>query len=381
LKDLQAKRHSVEDQNTIGHGFSVVICTYTEKRWEQVQAAINSACAQSMPAKEVIVVVDHNPSLYARLSVALSGVRVVESSGAPGLSGAKNTGVALARGDIVAFLDDDAIAESDWLRFFSDSFADPHVIGVGGLVLPRWETQRPRWFPAEYDWVVGCNHLRMPPFRAQVRNLMGGNMSLRREAFDLAGEFRNGIGRTVGKRPLGCEDTEFCIRLSHQAPTTLLLFESRAVIRHLVPAARCRFSYFTSRCFGEGLSKAVVVSIVGSRDGLSAERDYTTRILPRGIARNITDLLHGDLWGLARAGTIVTGLAVTVAGYLVGSLRKSEFETPGPTGVTGRAGRISQRADWRKPSRPRALVSSLMGTRMASADHPTLSQPEPDDRS
>jgi len=359
-------QQSAEDRNTVGQGFSVVICTYTEERWDQVQAAINSVRAQSMPAKEVIVVVDHNPALYTRLNGARTGVRVVESSGVPGLSGAKNTGVTLARGDIVAFLDDDAIAEPDWLRFFADSFIDPQVIGVGGLVLPNWETQRPRWFPAEYDWVVGCNDLRMPRFRARVRNLMGGNMSLRREAFDLAGAFRNGIGRTVGKRPLGCEDTEFCIRLNHQSPTALLLFDSRAVIRHLVPAARCRFSYFTSRCFGEGLSKAAMVNIVGSHDGLSAERDYTTRILPRGIVRNIANLLSGDLWGLARAGAIVTGLAVTVAGYVAGSLRKSGFKPPGLDGATGRAERASQ-----------APVPALTGTGTANADRPSSVNPHP----
>jgi glucosyl-dolichyl phosphate glucuronosyltransferase len=361
LRDSPAKQLP-ENPNATGQCISVVICTYTEARWNQVQAAIDSARAQSMPAEEVIVVVDHNPALYARLSVALRGVRVVESSGVPGLSGAKNTGVALARGDMVAFLDDDAVAEPDWLRFFADSFADSRVIGVGGLVLPQWETQRPRWFPAEYDWVVGCNDLRMPRFRTRVRNLMGGNMSLRREAFDLAGEFRSGIGRTGGKRPLGCEDTEFCIRLSHRTPAALLLFDSRAVIRHLVPAARCRFSYFISRCFGEGLSKAAVVAIVGSRDGLSAERQYTTRILPRGIIRNIADLLSGDLWGLIRAGAIVTGLAVTLAGYAAGSF--------------GRTGGHVPRLPWsRKPSRQRVSTPAWTVTGTTSSDHSSSSNP------
>src|SRR5260370_6041631 len=150
---------------------------------------------------------------------------------------------------------------------------------------------------------------------------MGGNMSLRREAFDLAGEFRSGIGRSSGKPPLGCEDTEFCIRLSQQSPTSVLLFDSRAVIRHLVPSARCRFSYFILRCFGEGLSKAALAAIVGAGHGLSAERQYTARILPRGIIQGGVDLLSGDPWGLVRAWAIVTGLAVTAAGFPSGSLR------------------------------------------------------------
>src|SRR5260370_30740440 len=160
---------------------------------------------------------------------------------------------------------------------------------------------------------------------------MGGNMSLRREAFDLAGEFRSGIGRSSGKPPLGCEDTEFCIRLSQQSPTSVLLFESRAVIRHLVPSARCRFSYFILRCFGEGLSKAALAAIVGAGHGLSAERQYTARILPRGIIQGGVDLLTGDPWRLVRAWAIVTGLAVTAAGYATGSLRViARLKTPRP---------------------------------------------------
>jgi hypothetical protein len=195
------------------------------------------------------------------------------------------------------------------------------VIGVGGLVLPWWESRRPRWFPAEFDWVVGCNDLRMPRSRARIRNLMGGNMSVRREAFGVAGDFRSGIGRARGRALLACEDTEFCIRLRRRSPASVLLYDSRAVIRHCVPSSRCRFSYFLARCFGEGLSKAAVAAIVGARRGLSSERDYIARILPRGIIRGLADLLRGDPWGPVRALVIVTGLAVTATGYAAGRLR------------------------------------------------------------
>ena len=344
---------------------SVVICAYTEARWDQTRAAVDSVRAQSVPAEEIIVVVDRNPALCARLAAALPGVRVVESSGAPGVSAAKNTGVALARGDVVAFLDDDAVAEPDWLGCFADSLADPRVIGVGGLVRPRWEDRRPRWFPAEFDWVVGCNDLRAPRSGAPVRNLMGGNMSLRREAFELAGEFRSDVGRSAGKSPLGCEDTEFCIRLSRQSPASVLLFDGRAVIWHRVPAARCRFSYFVSRCFGEGLSKAAVTALVGAGRGLSAERYYAVRILPRGMVRGVIDLLGGDAGGLDRAGAIVTGLVVTAAGYAAGWLRgMAGRNTPGP----GPA-RRHDRGGWRE--RPRAPAPVLTVTGAAGADSPS----------
>lgn len=308
--------------------FSVVICAHTGKRWHETCAAVESVQAQSLPGKEIIVVVDHNPALRTALAAALPGVIVVENREAQGLSGGKNTGVAVAQGDIVAFLDDDAVADPDWLKYFADSYHDPAVIGVGGLTVPNWKAPRPSWFPEEFDWVVGCTYRGMPESRMPVRNLLGGNASFRREAFDLARGFQNGIGRSAGKRPLGCEETEFCIRLSQRSPGSVFLFDNRAMIWHLVPAERCRFAYFRSRCYAEGLSKALVTASVGVNDGLSAERRYTTRVLPLGVARGVADALQGDLPGLGRAGAIVAGVTATVAGYSAGSIQRRARRLP-----------------------------------------------------
>ena len=304
---------------TVPH-ISVVICAYTEKRWDQVLAAVDSIRGQSLACEELVVVVDHNQDLRTRLAAALPDVTVVENREAPGLSGARNTGIAQTRGDVVAFLDDDAVAERDWLKFFADSYSDPAVAGVGGLVLPKWETRRPAWFAEEFDWVVGCSYVGMPRDRAPVRNLIGSAASFRRDVFDLVGGFRSGIGRSAGRLPLGCEETELCIRLSQRSPESVLFFDNRAVVRHFVPANRCRYSYFLSRCYAEGLSKAAVTANVGVGDGLSAERHYTTKVLPRGVAHGMAALLRGDPSGLGRAGAIITGLTATATGYILGTL-------------------------------------------------------------
>jgi GT2 family glycosyltransferase len=299
-------------------GISVVICAHTQKRFQETCAAVASVQAQSLPSQEIVVVVDHNPELQASLSGALPDVTVVANQEARGLSGGKNTGVAVSRGDIVAFLDDDAVADQDWLKYFADSYADPAVIGVGGRTLPNWQAPRPAWFPDEFAWVVGAAYRGMPETRAPVRNLLGGNASFRRAAFEIAGGFQNGIGRSAARRPLGCEETEFCIRLSQRSPGVVFLYDNRAVIWHVVGAERCRFRYFRSRCYAEGLSKAQVTGSVGAGDGLATERRYTTRVLPAGVAHGVADALHGDRAGLGRAGAIVAGLTATAAGYAAG---------------------------------------------------------------
>jgi glucosyl-dolichyl phosphate glucuronosyltransferase len=299
---------------------SVIICAYTEKRWDQTLAAVESVRLQSRESLEIILVVDHNRALRDRFAGALPDVILLENTEAQGLSGARNTGIAVARGDVIAFLDDDAIAEPDWLKFLADCYEDPAVAGVGGLTMPLWETKRPPWFPEEFDWVLGCTYRGMPRSRTPVRNILGGNASYRQEVFRLVGGFCPTIGRSSGKRPMGCEETELCIRIRQRRPDMVVLFENRAVISHWVPAARCRLSYFASRCYAEGLSKAVVAASVGAADALSSERRHATRTLPTGIARGLAAAITGDLWGVARAGAIIIGLAAATAGYGVGSL-------------------------------------------------------------
>ena len=301
---------------------SVIICVYTEDRWDHICAAVESIRAQSVPSTELILVVDHNEELFARLVDTQPGVMVIRNREARGLSGARNTAVAAAKGEIIAFLDDDAFAQSDWLELLSRAYEDPEIIGVGGLTRPRWQTKRPRWMPEEFDWVVGCNYRGMPPSGAPVRNLMGGNMSFRREVFDFVPEgFRTDLGRSMDKRPLGCEETEFCIKLRERKPDVKLVMEHRARIWHYVPAIRCRFSYFVARCYAEGLSKARMSASVGWEAGLSSERGYATRVLPLGVARGAADICCGDIGGLGRVGAIVAGLCVTGGGYIAGIMR------------------------------------------------------------
>ena len=152
---------------------------------------------------------------------------------------------------------------------------------------------------------------------------MGGNAAFRGEVVGEVGGFHTGIGRSVQgrkSRPLGCEETEFCIRLAQREPGLGACCSSRdAVIGHKVPAARCTFAYFRSRCYAEGLSKALVTQSVGSRDGLASERAHALKTLPLGALRGVGEALRGDLAGLGRAGAIVVGLAWTTWGYVVGS--------------------------------------------------------------
>ena len=295
---------------------TVVVCVHTLDRLRNIRDMIAALETQSHPFHSLIIVCDHSEALYAVLKSEFPATKILKNCFEKGLSGARNTGIVHARGDVVAFLDDDAAAEPDWLEKIAAAYADPDVMAVGGYIEPAWANGRPAWFPREFNWVVGCSYRGLPLTRYQVRNLIGCNMSVRRSVLQMTGGFRSDLGRN-GENAAGCEETEFFIRIKKKLPTQQVVYEPAARVRHHVPASRSTWRYFFARCRAEGKSKAAVVRLVGRQTGLSSESGYATRILPAGVLRNLGDVMRGDPAGLARAFAILAGLTLTTAAYLL----------------------------------------------------------------
>jgi GT2 family glycosyltransferase len=312
IRDVAMQRVSV----------SVIICAYTEDRWDDLVAAVASVRNQTMPARETIVVVDHNGSLLSRTRMQFRDAIVVENTASRGLSGARNSGIAVATSEVIAFLDDDAHAAPDWVEQLVAHYCDPLIVGVGGAIKPMWVGRRPRWFPHEFDWVVGCSYRGIGDQEMPVRNLIGANMSFRRSTFEGVGGFREGLGRE-GQNTAGCEETELCIRAARRYPAKRLLYVPAARVYHQVPVSRASWRYFRRRCFGEGRAKALVARSVGKRDALASERGYATRTLPRGVYHELREALCGDLSGITRVAVMIVGLTITTAGYITGVLSRA----------------------------------------------------------
>lgn len=282
----------------------------------------------SLAPDELILVIDHNRSLFERARHHFGdSATVIENTRRRGLSGARNTGVGVAQGEIVAFLDDDAVADEGWLELLIARYVGTDVVAVGGSARPAWPAARPRMYPTpgsatdpnagpgEFDWVVGCTYLGQPTSTSEVRNLMGCNMSLRRAAIVEAGGFGEELGR-VGRIPLGGEETELCIRITAANPSAKVIFEPRSTVSHEVEAARGTWGYFLRRCYAEGLSKASIARMQGQAAALSTEKDYVVRVLGRGALR---ELRAGRVEG---AMAILAGLSVTGVGYVRGRLAR-----------------------------------------------------------
>lgn len=243
---------------------SVVISTYTTERYNDLVRCLESIGEQTIQPDEVILVIDPSEELWRFYSEKLKdfSVKVILSEDF-GLSNARNTGIKRSKGEIIVFIDDDAYAERDWLEKILKNFEDEKVWVVGGKAIPEFEKSRPKWFPEELDWIVGCSYKGMPEGR-EIRNPLGANMAFRRSVFEEVGLFRIEIGR-FGKILLGSEETELCIRLKKRFPDVKVVYEPSAVVYHKVSENRLRFTYVLKRAYYEGVSKALISS--GSKLG------------------------------------------------------------------------------------------------------------------
>lgn len=296
---------------------SVVVCSHDMARWDDLVRSVDSLRRQTVTPAEVVVVVDHNTTLQERVEAEIPGVRVLANEGPKGLSGARNTAVAAALGDVVAFIDDDAHADIDWVERLLAAYRTDTVLAVGGAVLPSWETARPAWMAEEFDWVVGCTYRGLPEVRSPVRNLIGANMSFRRDVLLALDGFDSALGRQ-GDDGAGCEETELCIRALAANAGGEIVFEPAARVWHRVPAERATWSYFVKRCRAEGRSKAGVAARTGAESATASERVHLTRTLPAAVARNVVRSAHLDRDGVTGAASIVAGTALVGVEYLRG---------------------------------------------------------------
>ena len=289
---------------------TVVVATHDLARWGHLVKAVRSVQAQDLPAR-LVVAVDHNTPLAHRVAAEFPGVQVVENSRARGASGTRNTGAEQADTEILAFLDDDAWAHAGWLRALVAPFADPLVVGTGGAVGAGWAVGRPRWFPEEFDWVVGASDRGLPATTAVVRNVWSENMAIRRSVFDVIGGFRDDFGK-IGERSRP-EDTDLCIRATRAAHGHWL-YVPQAFVEHHVPASRSTIAFFVRRTYLEGRGKVEMARHLGTEEKLDSERRYVRHTLPLGIFAGLRAAARGRLDGLLRAAVIGVGMASAAVG-------------------------------------------------------------------
>jgi glycosyltransferase involved in cell wall biosynthesis len=248
---------------------TVVLCTYNRVR--SLATALESIATQTVPQSVgwEILVVDNNSSDETRQVVEDFQRRYPKRirylfEPQQGLSYARNAGIRDSRSDILAFIDDDETASTDWLQNLTANLLGGEWAGAGGRVLPQWNGSRPRWLSAKGSFALGPLAVFDPGLEAGLMTVppVGANMAFRKEAFDKYGEFRTDLGR-AGKNLLSNEDIELGRRLMNAGER--LRYEPLAVTYHPVEETRARREYFLAWWFNKGRSDVLESGIQSSR--------------------------------------------------------------------------------------------------------------------
>jgi cellulose synthase/poly-beta-1,6-N-acetylglucosamine synthase-like glycosyltransferase len=308
---------------------SVIICAYTMGRFDDVKEAVDSVLYQTLKPYEVIIAVDHNKELYIKLRHELpSEVKMVLNTGTQGFSATKNVAIRAVNGDIIVFLDDDAVAEETWLENIIPPFEDSKVMAVGGQTIALWAKGKPPfWFPEEFDFIVGCTvHKKLIlQENGEVRNFGGGNSAIRKEVFKEVGFWETRLGRSelgrVRFNPAGGEEAELCLRMKTTIPDGLILFRPESVVYHKVSRDRATFKYVFSFCFREGITRAMIRKFVSQyrQKPLAAEYLFLRRLLSTSLPQKLRNFYKSA--NLAQVAVIIANLSLIGTGYLLGRWR------------------------------------------------------------
>jgi glycosyltransferase involved in cell wall biosynthesis len=273
---------------------SLVICTYN--RCAMLLKTLESVAASEMPPSVdwEVVVVDNNSVDQTRAAVEEFAARhpgcfryVFETK--QGLSNARNAGILAARGEVVAFTDDDVIVDAAWLQNLTRCLFDGAWAGSGGRVLPLQSVVLPRWLSLDGPYALGGVVAALFDEGQEPKKLRespyGANMAFRKEVFERHGYFRPDLGRRPGSL-ISNEDTEFGKRLT--AAGERLSYQPSAIVYHPILEERLNKKYVLDWFFHYGravtLQKAKRSAVLGIPWRYISIFNISVRLLPLKIA-------------------------------------------------------------------------------------------------
>jgi glycosyltransferase involved in cell wall biosynthesis len=272
---------------------SVVLCEHTMDRYDDVVEAAESVFDQTHDDVELVLVSDGNPDVFERFEAEFGhreDVRTRCNDRNRGLLVSRNDGADVATGDIVAFLDDDAVAHPEWIERLVAAYEDHDAVAAGGKMVPMWVDGEPRFLPEEHYYLIGATHRGFGDgvdTPGEVRNTNGSNISFRREVFLELGGFDADIGGRKGDANLQGGETELCERLRAEYGRGVR-YVPEAEVAHKVFDYRTDPRWLLDRAFWQGYSKRGMEQFVaGSGDEESAF-----------LGRLLGEFVPGRTWNL-----------------------------------------------------------------------------------
>lgn len=298
---------------------SIIVSSYDSARRSDIRALLFSLKRQERQNFELITVVEQDMALVDIVSSYTTefGLRpkIVVNEGPYGLSEARNLGAKEARGDFLAFVDDDVMLMPQWTKAVEDAFCTfQEIYGITGPARPYWVEGEARWMPRELDWLIGCTRWFRSDHVVLVRNCWGMNMAFRRAIFDSAGGFSNATGFHRGKL---AEDLEFSLRIQGTGGGKIAYIPEMEVFNR-VRSNRFEKSFLIERSSWIGHSRRSIRKLSSSQ----LDTSYESMILGSTLLSLVRfDYLKGlrDLSDLVRLIQVTALVSVSlVLGYLLG---------------------------------------------------------------
>ena len=270
---------------------STIICAHSLDNYQNLAEAVTSLLVQTHPELEVIIAIDGNEEFYKKVVAnyrSQDTVKAVLQRENAGVSAARNAGVRVARGDVIAFMDDDAVADRQWVENLLSTYREYDAVAVGGKILPLWLGEKPDHLPEELYWLVGVTHDGFAGEEVvEVRNTFGPNMSFKREVFEKVGGFSESLGfARKGAFYLQAEEPELALRMK-QTLGKGVVYNPHAIVYHKIPQSKLGVGILLRRAFYQGYSKALLGKLNVSADSIATEKSYLKALLLKYIPRRV----------------------------------------------------------------------------------------------
>lgn len=270
---------------------SVILCTYSLDRYPEFCEAADSVLGQTYEDVELVVVVDGTEELYKRVEKDYSdhdNTVVHCNDENKGLSYSRNKGARLARGEVVAFLDDDAVAHEEWVTKLVDAYERYDALAVGGRMAPDWLAGKPPYLPEEFYFLIGVTYRGFRQCEGYVRNTFSSNLSFIRETFLDLGGFEIDMGKQ-GENNLQGGETQLCARLQ-QETSERVMYIPDAVVEHKIYDYRTDRQWLLKRSFWQGYSKRRMEE---SDSGSTAtEQAFVQKLLVKFIPTRVREVMR-----------------------------------------------------------------------------------------
>jgi GT2 family glycosyltransferase len=257
---------------------SVVICTHD--RYDTLATCVGrlvGSAGFADPRCDLLVV--ENTPAPRRRPIALPKGRRARLSvcETPGLSNARNHAIAHSGGDVIAFLDDDALVADDWCTRILDRMqSDRELLVLGGRVEPLYAGDAlPPWYDDRLAGYLSCIDWGLTPrFLRDGEWVVGANIAFRRDVFDTYGKFDADLGRRGSGSLLSNEETALLARVGLHR----VFYDPAMAVRHMIPAERMTPRWFRRRVWWQATSDMVAGNV---RDDDPALREEYGRLMAR----------------------------------------------------------------------------------------------------